>query len=38
MHALECAASSLGHEPFLIAILVLFYSQGRDPTTLSMPA
>ena len=37
MHALDCAASSLGHEPFLIAILVLFRSQGRDPTTSAMP-
>ena len=38
MHTLECAASLLGHEPFLIAILVLFCSQGRDPATSSMPA
>ena len=38
VHALACAVSSLRQEPFLIAILVLFCSQGRDPTTSSMPA
>ena len=38
VHALACPVSSLRQEPFLIAILVLFSSQGRGPTTSSMPA